>query len=101
MLYGTVATMRVKPGKEQSVQEQFDRWWDERRSKVKGAISSTLYKSDGNPNEMTLAVVFDSKESYVANANDPEQDKWYRDMVQMLDGEPRWTDGTIVAHKHV
>src|SRR3990170_7736647 len=100
-MYGTVATLRIKPGSAEKLNEMSERWWKERAPKVKGAVSQTVYRTDRNPNEYIMAVVFDSKESYVANANDPEQDKWFRDMVQMLDGEPRWSDGTIVAHKHV
>src|SRR3990172_6144720 len=100
-MYGTVATMKVKPGEESKLTASLDRWWNERRPKVKGAISSTVYKSVENPNEYTMAVVFASKEDYIANASDPEQDRWYRELVQSLDGEPRWHDGEIVAHKHV
>ena len=40
-------------------------------------------------------VVFESKDAYLALANDPEQDKWYQAKVApMLDGDPQWIDGT-------
>jgi hypothetical protein len=32
----------------------------------------------------------------VANAESPEQDKRYREMLQWLEGEPEWHDGEIV-----
>ncbi len=100
-MFGTVATMRVKPGQEQKIEQQMEQWWSERRPKVRGAIASTLYRSATNPNEYFIAVVFDSKESYEANANDPEQDQWYREMRDALEDEPHWYDGEIVQHKHV
>ncbi len=95
-MFGTIFTMRPKPGKEGQVLEEFDRWTAERGPKVKGAVASIVYRSVSDPGELMGAVVFDSKENYVANANDPEQDKWYRRIVDLLQGEPRWMDGDIV-----
>ena len=100
-MYGTIALMRPKPGQEDQLVALFDRWWVERRPNVQGAIASTLYRNKDNPTELMAAVVFDSEANYTANADDPEQDRWYREMVQLLDGEPRWIDGEILAHKHV
>lgn len=41
-------------------------------------------------------MVFEDKESYVANANSPEQDARYRRMAELFAGEPEWHDGEIV-----
>jgi len=100
-VYGTIALMRPKAGQEDALKAMFERWWTERRPKVKGAIASTIYRNVNNPAEIMVAVVFDSEENYKANADDPEQDKWYREMVQLLEGEPRWIDGVVLDHKHV
>jgi hypothetical protein len=35
----------------------------------------------------------------VANAESPEQDKRYRQMLKWLEGEPEWHDGGIVYHQ--
>ena len=95
-MFGTIATMKVKPGQEQALVALMDKWWTERRPKVKGAISSTMYRSVDNPSEIMMAVVFDNKENYMANANDPEQDKWYQEMAACFDGAPSWKDGDII-----
>ena len=97
-MYGTVARLKVKPGMEQKVQELNDRWWQERAPKIKGAISNTVYRLDSGNNEYILAAVFDSKENYRANADDPEQNEWFQEMAACLDGEPMWADGEIIAH---
>ena len=99
-MYGTIALMKPKAGQEAAMVAMLDKWWSERRPKVKGAISSTIYRNVQNPAELMMAVVFDSKENYEANANDPEQDRWYREMVALLEGEPRWIDGDVLSHKH-
>ena len=99
-MYGTVATFRVKSGQETKLNGLMEQWWRERAPKAKGAMSSTLYKSDNNPGQYMLAVMFDNKANYEANAEDPEQDKWYKEMVACLDGEPAWNDGEVVSHQH-
>jgi hypothetical protein len=41
------------------------------------------------------AVVFASREAYVANANSPEQQALYQRMTAAFDSEPEWFDGEI------
>ena len=100
-MFGTIALAKPKEGQTDAVLALFDEWWNERRPKVKGAIASTVYRNVSNPAELMVAVVFDTKENYVANAEDPEQGEWYNKLVALLEGEPRWIDGDILAHKHV
>ena len=100
-MYGTIALLKPKEGQVENLNTLFEEWWNERRPKVKGAISSTIYRNEKNPAELMVAVVFDSKENYQANAADPEQNEWYQKMAALLEGEPRWIDGDILAHKHV
>jgi quinol monooxygenase YgiN len=100
-MFGTVALMKPKPGQEQAVVAMLDKWWNERRPSVKGAIASTIHRNITNPQELIMSVVFDSEENYRANASDPEQDKWYREMRELLDADPRWMDGEVLACKHV
>ncbi len=97
-MFGTVAVMRAKPGQEKALVDSFQEWWNERRPKVKGALASTLYRGTEGPNQYFMAVVFDSKENYDANANDPAQDQWYQKLVGMLEEEPHWYDGDILLH---
>jgi hypothetical protein len=63
---------------------------------ISGYIGTTVYRMDANSNEYFMAVVFEDKETYFRNANDPRQDARYREFVAYLDGEPEWHDGEIV-----
>jgi quinol monooxygenase YgiN len=99
-MYGTVALLKPKTGQEQALATMLEKWWDERRPNVKGAIASTLHRNESNPAELIMTAVFDSKEDYVANAEDPEQDRWYQEMRALLDADPRWLDGEVLACKH-
>lgn len=92
-MYGTVARMRLKPGSEARLNEMMKEY---EGLNVPGYVSSTVYRMDDNPNEVYLAVVFDDRETYRANAESPEQDARYREMIELLDGEPEWHDGEVV-----
>jgi quinol monooxygenase YgiN len=92
-MYGTVAKMRMKPGAEPRLQEQMQQF---ETLNVPGFVSSTVYRMDADASEVYLAVVFDSRETYQANAQSPEQDARYREMRDLLEGDPEWHDGEIV-----
>ena len=94
-MYGTIARLRVKPGRQQALQDMIKEWDSKRMPKVKGAIPGYILKPDNDPNGALLMAVFEDKESYVANAQDPEQDKWFRQFRANLDADPDWTDGEI------
>ena len=40
--------------------------------------------------------IFESKEKYVANANRPEQHELFLEILDHLETEPTWTDGTYI-----
>jgi quinol monooxygenase YgiN len=92
-MYGTIARMRIKPGMEDRF-EQYLSKFDNRD--VPGAMGYYVYRMDKDPNELYLAVIFDSRESYRANAESPDQDAEYREMLEMLVEEPEWHDGEII-----
>lgn len=93
-MYGTVARLRVKPGAESQLQQQMK---DFEAVKVPGFVTTYVYRMDADPNDYYMAVIFDSKDAYEANAKSPEQDVRYREMLKSLQGEPEWHDGEIIA----
>ena len=96
-MYGTVAQLRVQEGKLEEAKELVLRWDRERRPNVAGFVANYTFQLDGDPRAVILVAVFDSKASYVANAQDPEQDRWYRRLREVLDPDPVWQDGQVVA----
>lgn len=92
-MYGTVARFRVKPGMESKLDE-LGRRFDELH--VPGHLGEIVYQMDKDGNEYYQAVLFESKEAYVANASSPEQDARYRELLELLEGPPDWHDGEIV-----
>ena len=97
-MYGTIYRFELKPGKEQELQgvmELESAEQDEgRRLRTAGMIACYVYKLDYG--DYMGAVVWDTKDRYQANANDPAQDRWYRQFRELLESDPEWNDGEIV-----
>jgi quinol monooxygenase YgiN len=91
-MYGTIARMRVKPGKEGELR----RLGQETASQIPGFVFHHVYRTDADPNEYYLVVAFESKEAYGANAESPAQHARYEQYQALLDAEPEWHDGEIV-----
>jgi antibiotic biosynthesis monooxygenase (ABM) superfamily enzyme len=94
-MYGTVARMRAKPGAEARLDALMR---DYESLHVPGYRATYVYRLDADPREAYIVVIFDSKETYDANADSPEQDKRFREMLDLLEGEPEWHDGEITAY---
>jgi hypothetical protein len=89
--------MQPKEGLEDKVADYYRRWERERKSNVRGAVAAYVFKPKSNSGELIGVVVFDSEANYSKNADDPEQDKWYRQLRELLVGDPEWNDGHILV----
>jgi quinol monooxygenase YgiN len=96
-VYGTVARLRLKPGKEaefQTLGKSFE------QAKVPGVVAQYVYRMDANPNELYLAVVLTDKAAYERNAASPEQNARFQQMMTLLESEPEWHDGEVIFSAH-
>lgn len=92
-MYGTVAQMTLKPGMGQQLAEQLAGFEEQR---APGFVRTTVYRLDSDENQYLVAVVFDSKESYTANAASPGQNERFEAMSALLAAEPVWNDGEVI-----
>lgn len=92
-MYGTVARLRLKSGAEPQMQELMKEY---ETLPLRGHVRTTVYRMDGASNDFYMAVVFEDRDSYLANADSPEQHARYQKMVAILEGEPEWHDGEVV-----
>jgi hypothetical protein len=53
-------------------------------------------KPDGKLGELIGVAIFKDKAAYTANAGDPEQDRWYRRVRELLVADPEWQDGEYI-----
>ena len=91
-MYGTVAKMDVLPGKRDELKALIDSQMA--ATPVAGYIKSYgLMENDTDT--LWVTVLFQDKDSYMANADDPAQNERYMAMRALLASDPEWHDGTI------
>lgn len=93
-MYGTVARIKIKPELRDEAIDFLQRPEDPEDNP--GAVSFYLFQMDADPNEFYMVAVFEDKEKYVANANDPQTDAQYQEMAKFFAEEPQWHDGEII-----
>ena len=95
-MYGTIARLRFQPGRESEVVEHLNQY---EATQVPGFVASAFYRADDEAGTYWLAVVFESKQSYQANADTPEQDARYREFRSFLAADPEWHDGEVLLRQ--
>ena len=96
-MFGTIFRMQPKPGQEPAIAEHLRRWERERRPEADGAVAAYLFKSREHAGELTAVAVFDSEANYRKNSEAPAQDRWYRQLREMLEKDPEWNDGDVLV----
>ncbi len=92
-MYGTVAKFKAKPGTEKQIEDLTKEY---ESLSIPGYVGEIIFKMNDNPNEFMMAVVFESKESYRKNADDPSQHERFMKWRALLESDPEWHDGEIV-----
>ena len=91
-MYGTIAKLKVKEGREGDLLAHLEQY--RTGDLARGFVASAFYRADDGAH--WLAVVFESKQAYQANADSPEQDARYREFRGLLDADPEWHDGEVL-----
>jgi quinol monooxygenase YgiN len=93
-MYGTIARFRIKPG----MREQFITAMDSLgQAVIPGWVADYYFQMDSDPDAFYLAAVFRDRESYLSNADSPEQHERYLLFRSFLAADPEWYDGAIVS----
>jgi quinol monooxygenase YgiN len=92
-MYGTIFNLSIKLGHEETLLTALKE--DVISRKPEGMIGWFVMNPDDKDEWMGVAI-FESREAYVANANSPEQHESFLKLMEHLESEPTWTDGTYV-----
>ena len=91
-MFVNVFTYRAKPGQEEAVIAHLDNWERERHPKARGFVGGEVYRDIKDRRHFINVARFESAEAARAVADDPEQDAWYRRLVELCEAEPVFTD---------
>ncbi len=91
-MYGTVMIGQLGGPPDQAGRVLTD-WLAERAPLIPGFVDAGLLVTDDGSTVVNWARFVD-RAAYLALAEDPEQDRWYRERLEpLLTGPPRWIDG--------
>lgn len=90
-MYGTIARVKVDPARVEELKAL-----GQRMGVAPGQIARYVFQMDGNPGELFLVAMFESRDAYWANAQSPEQDQRFQELRALLLADPEWHDGEIV-----
>jgi hypothetical protein len=93
-MYGTVAHLRTKSDAQAEIAALAR---EMRGVEIPGLVADYLYQLDNAEDEYYMAVVFETKAAYMANASSPEQDVRYQRLRALLVADPEWHDGEILS----
>ena len=90
--YGTVMIGRLAEGASVEQWMRSVKEWNAARQVPGFQGEYTFLADDGR---LISCVIFESKDSYMSLANDPEQDRWWQEKARpLLAADPEWIDGT-------
>ena len=93
-MYGTIARFRIKPG----AKDEFIRTMDSFGGDfIPGWVADYYFQMDNDPDEFYLVAIFRDQDTYMANADSPEQHERYLKFRSFLEGDPEWHDGFIAS----
>jgi heme-degrading monooxygenase HmoA len=82
---------RVKKGQLEALERLFESQ-KEGLTRVDGFHSVEFGREDKDPDRVVMIVHFRDRQSYVRNAERPETNRNYEEMVKHLEGPPEWID---------
>ena len=91
-MFGTIGHVRLKAGKDQALVSLMDEWKRTIRPQVPGSMLELAGTSVSRPGETVFIALMQDEATYRTLANNPDQDAWFRRMLELADGDVQWED---------
>ena len=91
-MFGTIGHARAKAGHDVELRAMMDDWKTSIRPKVPGAFLELSGHRADDPHSIVFVALAQDEQTYRNLADLPEQDAFYRRMVEHLEAEPTWED---------
>ena len=95
-MYGSIFSFKPKQGKK----EDLINYLKKDQTIPEGGVAWFVMNPDDEGDLIGIAI-FKDKESYRANSERPEQHKKFLEMMEYLEEEPKWNDGTFIIDQIV
>ncbi|MGH2560266.1 MAG: hypothetical protein ACRDJH_14480 [Thermomicrobiales bacterium] len=91
-MFGTIGHAKLKPGHEGQIEAMLEDWRRDVRPKVPGRFVEIHGRPVDQPGEIVFIALAQDERTYRDLANLPDQDAFFRRMMEHVDGDVRWED---------
>jgi hypothetical protein len=91
-MFGTIGHVRLKPGKESALNQLMDEWKQTIRPQIPGSLLELAGTSVSRPGVTVFIALVQDETTYRALAESPDQDAWFRRMLDLAEGDIEWED---------
>src|SRR3954451_17964984 len=91
-MFRAIGHARLKSGGQAQLDALMQEWLQTIRPQIPGEVVQLVGHADGQPEELVCLALVQDKATYQQLAAMPEQDAWYRRMIEHLEGDVRWED---------
>lgn len=91
-MFGTIGRIRIRDGHDAAMRELMDDWSGTIRPRIPGSFLNLYGRSVDRPGETVFVALAVDEATYRDLARMPEQDAWYRRLLDHIEGEPEWED---------
>jgi heme-degrading monooxygenase HmoA len=94
-MFAQIIRSTVKPNAWPQIEELDRRWQDEQAPNAPGFKGSYLLR-ENDPNRCMFVVLFESRELAQQNSDRPDTNRWYKMMLELMEGQPEFIDTEVV-----
>lgn len=93
-MYGTLGRVRVRPENRAALVETLTR---HQSAGIPGFVRAYLMFPENEEDRAVLVAMFEDRDSYWRNADDPAQNERYLEYRALMEEDPEWSDGEWVS----
>ena len=99
-MFAQLIRVRVKPDAWDRLRALDEHWQREQAPVAPGFRGSYVLRELDAPGGCVMVVLFESRELAQRNSDRPETDRWYRSLLELIEGEPEFI-GTEVFRSYL
>ena len=95
-MFAQVIRFTVKPDAWDQLRQLDERWQAEQAPSAPGFKGSYMLRERGSPNACMMVVLFESQQLAKQNSDRPDTNRWYQQLLTLIDGQPEFIDTDVV-----
>ena len=91
-MFGTIGHAQPKPGTQSQLDALMEEWKQTIRPQIDGPVLELIGRPKDRPDEVVFVALMKDEATYRKLAENPEQDQYYRRLLELMNGDITWED---------